>query len=245
MTKGALIYCFDSDSIAYHKVANFCIKQIMKNLQLPVTVVTDQHTAQHVIDCNKIIVEPKKGNTRVYKDKTVNWLNLERGNAYDHSPYEHTLLMDADYFVYTDNLTHLLDTDCDFMLFNKVHDLTGRYDYSYDTKSMIPLVWATVVAFKKTERVRMLFDLIKHIKLHYQYFCDLYRIDFRNFRNDYAFAIAMNQMHMNNYIPAQMAMIPTDVAINNIDANEVDFTVNDKRHRIQDQDVHVLLKEIF
>jgi hypothetical protein len=31
-----------------------------------------------------------------------------------------------------------------------------------------------------------IFDMVKYVKANYQHFCELYRIDFKNFRNDYA-----------------------------------------------------------
>ena len=185
MSLGALIYCFDSDQLQYHHTANFCIQQIKKNLRLPVTVVTNRDTERNIQGADQlVIIENAQGNRRYYKNKQIPWYNLERAMAYDHSPYDTTILLDADYFVYTDNLLAYVDSDSEFLLHDRVHDLTNRDSFRYETKSMIPLVWATVTIFKKTPFVRKIFDMIQHIQQHYDYFCNLYRIDFRNFRND-------------------------------------------------------------
>jgi hypothetical protein len=54
----------------------------------------------------------------------------------------------------------------------------------------LPMVWATVVLFRKTEISRMYFDLIGRIQRNYGYYRALYGIRDSNFRNDHAFSIA-------------------------------------------------------
>ena len=248
MSAGVLIYCFDSKEIPYHPTANFSIELIKKNLGLPVTIVTNSETKEKIKGCdNFVIVDNQLGNKRFYKNKTVPWYNLERSRAYDHSPYDTTILMDSDYFVYTCNLLELINSDYNFLLHNRVHDLTNRNDFRYNSMSMIPLVWATVTVFKKNNFVRKIFDMIEHVQQHYNYFCNLYRIDFLNFRNDYAFAIALNQLNGFNsqyFIPTAMAMLPADTQVLKIDHSGIVFKHDKFINLISNQDVHVLDKEI-
>lgn len=248
MSVGTLIYCFDSDQLQYHHTANFCIQQIKRNLGLPVIVVTNSATRNNIQGADQIvIVENAQGNKRYYKNKLIPWYNLERAMAYDHSPYDTTILLDADYFVYTDNLLSYANSDYEFLLHNRVHDLTNRNSFRYERQSMIPLVWATVTIFKKTPFVRKVFDLIKHVQQNYDYFCNLYRIDFRNFRNDYAFAIALHQLNgfSNQYfMPSAMSMLPTDTQVIKIDHTGLVFKHDRFVNLISNQDVHVLDKEI-
>jgi len=132
---------------------------------LPVTVVTNNETRDRINGHDSLVtVNNQQGNSRYYKDKIIPWYNLERCNAYEHSPYDTTILMDSDYFVYTDNLLELIKSKYEFLLHDGVHDLTNRNSFEYNTKSMIPLVWATVTMFKKTALVRKIFDMIIHIK---------------------------------------------------------------------------------
>ena len=247
MSIGILIYCFDTEAVKYHPTANFCIAQIKKHLKLPVTVVTDTVTQSHLQgQDNIVLVEPRKNNKRFYKDKSIPWLNLERVNAYDYSPYDVTVLMDSDYFVYTDNILQYVDTAYDFLLYDKVYDATGRNSFNYVSKSLIPIVWATVTIFKKTASTERIFAMIKHIQKNYDYFCNLYRIDFQNYRNDYAFAIALNQMEgsTNNFLPSSMTMLPIDTEILKIDTTGITFKYDKYINSIKDQDIHVLNKEI-
>lgn len=248
MSVGALIYCFDSDQLQYHRVANFCIRQVKRNLGLPVTVVTNEATRKNIQEADRLVlVENARGNKRYYKNRLIPWYNLERAMAYDHSPYDTTILLDADYFVYTGNLLSYTNSKYDFVLHDRVHDLTNRASFLYETKSMIPLVWATVTIFKKTSFSRKIFDLIQHIQQHYDYFCNLYRIEFRNFRNDYAFAMALHQLNgftKQYFIPSAMAMLPMDTQILKIDETGLIFKHDKYMNLISDQDVHVLNKEI-
>ena len=248
MSAGVLIYCFNSEQVQYHRTTNFCIELIKKNLSLPVTVVTNSATKQHINGADSLVViENQKNNQRFYKDKTIPWYNLERSSSYDHSPYDTTILLDSDYFVYTKNLLEVIASHYEFLLHNRVHDLTGRGRFEYNNSSMISLVWATVTVFKKTQRAKKIFDMIKHIQQNYSYFCKLYRIDFANFRNDYAFAMALNQIDGFNqqyFMPTAMSMIPTDTKVLKIDHTGIVFQYDKFVNLVTDQDVHVLDKEI-
>ena len=44
MTTGVLLYCFDTPETNYHKLAERCVAQIKKHLQLEITIVTDIDT---------------------------------------------------------------------------------------------------------------------------------------------------------------------------------------------------------
>lgn len=245
MSAGVLIYCFNSEKVKYHTVTNFSIQQIKLHLKLPVTVVTNKDTQKYIVGAdNFVVVEHQKGNRRVYRDQVVDWFNLERSSAYDYTPYETTILLDSDYFVYTNNLLQYVNTNYDFLLHNLVYDLTDRDSFNYKNESLIPLVWATVTIFKKNNNVKNIFNLIKHIQKNYFYYYDLYRIDVRNFRNDYAFAIAMHQLSIKDFIPTCMSMLPADTEILHIDNKKVIFKYQNKVNKIFDHDVHVLQKEI-
>jgi hypothetical protein len=112
---------------------------------------------------------------------------------------------------------------------------------------MIPIVWATVTIFKKTSFAQKVFEMIKHVQTHYNYFCELYRIDFKNFRNDYAFAIAVNQIGANDkkyFIPTAMSMLPSDTKVLKINNKGVTFQYGKFVNLVTNQDIHVLDKEI-
>ena len=156
MTQGVLLYCFDTEKVRYHGIMDRCISLIKKNLGLDITVVTNKTTLSswsNIENCNTVVIEQEIGNRRDSQD----WYNLDRCHAYDISPYNTTLLLDIDYFCYTDNLLQYMRSDCDFLITSRVHDLTDRGLYNFSENSVIPMVWATVIIFKKTAKAKNIF----------------------------------------------------------------------------------------
>ena len=246
MTRGVLLFCFNTSDVQYHRISDRCVRLIQKNLKLPVTVVTDQNTHSAWQDppaVNFVFKDHERGNKKNSKD----WHNLDRCHAYDLSPYDTTLLMDTDYFCYTDNLLQYIESDCEFLVHDTIHDLTNNNFYDFRENSVIPMLWATVILFKKTTMSKHIFDMVKYVKQHYQYFCSLYRIDFRNFRNDYAFSIALHQLSGFNkkyFIPAKLNTLPDRASVLSFNDCGLVFKFKDIVAEIQHQDVHVLNKEI-
>ena len=244
MTRGVLLYCFDTPETAYSKIADRCVDLIKLHLDLPVMIVTDAETRDKIrSQCDFKVIEIEKNNTKLSKP----WFNLERHLAFEHSPYDQTIVMDVDYFCFSDKLLKLLDTNYDFLVHSQAHDVTARDSMQYNRESMLDLVWATVLIFRKTKRVRAIFETVKMIKQNYTHFCNLYRISYRNFRNDYAFAIALNQINGHrdhSVIQDSIATVPVDVKILRIDDNGAELRFADKTFSIHNQDLHILNKEV-
>ena len=113
MTIGVLMYCFDTPEVNYHKLAERCVEQIRKYLKLEITIVTNLETYKKFKPLGMInykLVEAKTTNTRPYRGKSIAWYNKERALAYEHSPYDTTILMDCDYFVFSSTLLELANT---------------------------------------------------------------------------------------------------------------------------------------
>ncbi len=245
MTKGVLLFCFDTAETKYHKILEKCVKLIKKNLKLEITVVTDMFTFKAMKPLgfvNYKLIEPEIGN----KKNGVDWRNIDRHLAYELSPYDVTLVMDIDYLPFTDNLRQLLDTDNDFIISKDAHDLSGRRSFDMRRYSMIDMVWATVFVFRKGKKAKRIFDTIKFVKKFYQYFNSMYRIQSKNFRNDYAFAIALQQANgFLDYDTFQMKLptLPPDCKVVKIDEFGLAWQYQDQINYTTDQDVHVLNKE--
>jgi hypothetical protein len=244
MNKGVLMYCFNTDQVAYHRVADVSIGLAKQQLGLPITVVTNQSTLDswhNAPDVNFIVIKNNTNNTKL----GLPWHNLERCEAIDHSPYDCTTVIDVDYLCFSKKLLQYTETAHDFLIHSAAHDVSYRQALTYERKSMLPLVWATVLIFRKTDQVRKIFDTVKLVKSHYQHFCNLYRIDYRNFRNDYAFAIALNQCnghHAYDIIPDSIATLPHDCTVLSHNDTGLNYRYQDKINRIERQDLHVLNK---
>lgn len=243
---GVLLYCFNTESYRYDKIAAKTIPLLRQNLGLEITVVTNDETRVHLPEqegVNYMVITNQTGNYINQKS----WHNLDRHRAYELSPYEKTILLDIDYFCYSDYLLTLANTDQDFMVHDKVHDVTGHDSYKFARNSMIPMVWATVIIFKKTPRAMAIFDMVKYVKERYSYFCDLYRIDFQNFRNDYAFAIALHQLGgFKGYetIPNRLPTLPAAARVTEVSATHVSWNHQGRHGRIANNDLHIIDKGV-
>ena len=244
MTEGVLLYCFDAPHVSYSKITDRCISLIERNLDLPVTVITDADTKGRIkSNCDIRVIDIEKDNTKLSKP----WYNLERHLAFDHSPYDRTVVMDVDYFCYSDKILRLLRSKNDFLVHKSAHDVLHREVMRYDREAMLDLVWATVLIFDKTPRTRAIFDTVKLVKQNYVHYCNLYRITYKNFRNDYAFAIALNQINGHreyDVIPDSIATVPADAEILELNDNGAVIRYKDKTISLQDQDLHFLNKEV-
>tara|TARA_Y100000114_G_scaffold149665_1_gene164108 strand:+ start:219 stop:971 length:753 start_codon:yes stop_codon:yes gene_type:complete len=246
MTTGVLLYCFDTPETNYHKLAERCVAQIKKHLQLEITIVTDIFTYKKFKPMGMInykLVKAETTNSRSYRGKKIPWYNKERALAYEHSPYDTTILMDCDYFVFSKTLLELCETKFDIMLHDKVNDLTGKDMILGNNESSLPLVWATVTLFRKSEKTKRIFDLIKHIQEYYVHYKNLYRIKFPNYRNDYAFAIALHQLNLGDTIPTPMSMLADSVDVIESDDEGIVFKYQDNVNFTSGLDVHVMDKE--
>ena len=71
MTKGVLLFCFDTADTKYHSILERCVMLVKKNLKLPVTVVTDFETFKRIKPLGFInykFIEPELGNTKLGKE---------------------------------------------------------------------------------------------------------------------------------------------------------------------------------
>mgnify|MGYP001186683675 FL=1 len=246
MKKGVLLFCFDTVDHKYHKILERCVYLLKKNLGLEITVVTNFETFKNLRPLGFInykFIEPEIGN----KKNGQEWKNVDRHMAYELSPYDVTLVMDIDYFCFTDNLKQFLDTGYDFLISKNAHDLSNRNSFDMRRFSMIDMVWATVFVFRKGNKARRIFDMVKYVKSFYSYFMDLYRITDKRFRNDYAFAIALEQANgfiSYDTLPIKLHTLPPDCRVIGIQDDGIAWHYNDQINYIKDQDVHVLNKEV-
>ena len=112
---------------------------------------------------------------------------------------------------------------------------------------MIDMVWATVFIFRKGKKAKRIFDMVKYVKQWYPYFNELYRIQSKNLRNDYVFAIALQ--HINGFsgyptFPFALATLPPDCEVIKMNDEGIAWKFNNDINFVKHQDVHVLCKEM-
>tara|TARA_A100001011_G_scaffold399639_1_gene509288 strand:+ start:4307 stop:5197 length:891 start_codon:yes stop_codon:yes gene_type:complete len=247
-SRGILMFAHNNEEIDYFRLAVANAKLIKKNLKINnITVVTDPHSLKHgektlgkkfIKDAinNIVVVEKDKkfkaSNLRLYKDtshsaKYLPFYNVNRCDAYDISPYDETILIDADYLILSDTLNHCWDHNNELMMNWKYQDIMfERKDKTLDRlyDMGITMYWATVVYFRKTEYVESFFELVKHVRNNPQFYKDLYKWQGTLYRNDYSFSIAAHMI--SGFVDKGIPQLPTTL-YKSFDTDDIHDVVDD------------------
>jgi hypothetical protein len=152
---------------------------------------------------------------RIYKDtshtaKHLSFYNVNRCDAYDISPYDETILLDADYLVLSDTLNQCWGHNNELMMNWKWQDV--MYERKFESLDRlndlgITMYWATVVYFRKTSYVESFFNCVQHVKDNTQFYRDLYKWKGNLYRNDYSFSVAAHMM--GGFVDKGIPQLPT------------------------------------
>lgn len=198
MTRGVLIFAFNNEHIDYLSMAEWTTRNIHRHLDLPVCVVTDATDIPANFTFDRV-VHAKATDThwRHFKDFKQNgtWYNGSRVNAYELTPWDHTLVIDADYVVASDQLSMLFDIDQDFLAHGRAVEITGVHNFDENNRfgrHHMPMSWATVMIFRRSSTAELIFNAMQMIRANWTHYLELYGIPKRTYRNDMALSIAMN-----------------------------------------------------
>lgn len=197
LTRGALIFAFNNEQTDYLAMAEWSAKNIRKHLGLPVAVVTDSEDhGRHRAFEQVINADAATGGTRYFEDyeTTVSWHNAGRVDAYSLSPWDETLVLDADYVVDSSELNKLWSSKADFMCYKNAFDMgTGKYMRGLNSFGQynMPMWWATVMMFRKSTTAQYIFDSMNMVRDNWDHYRDLYGISKSTYRNDFALSIAL------------------------------------------------------
>ena len=211
-TQGIVFFAHNNQHVDYVKQAVFSATQAKKHLNKSVTLITSnkkhlyQHYAKHAKVFDNIIEvdDYKTSQTKNFNDgpnHIINdhWKNHLRSTAYELSPYDETIVMDTDYIICNKNLLKCFQTKEDLLIHKKAVYLNyyNKIDHMVTTlsDSSIDMYWATVFYFKKTPKIKKLFELIAHVKENWDFYRFINQIIEPAFRNDYAFSIAIHNLN--------------------------------------------------
>lgn len=252
MTKGVLLFAHNSRQLDYLKLSIIAGKLAKKNLSVPVSLVTDNSTLdwakesdlydqitqtfEHVISKEYIV----NNNYRVLNDgdskETVPFRNSTRTDAWEVTPYDRTLVIDSDFFIFSNNFSDYWDIDQDFLISAGVRDINDQdrmqYFDRYISDTGVRLLWATTMMFTKNEHTEMFFNLVKHIQDNYIMYSEIYRYDYRVYRNDISFSLAYHIFsgftNFNEYfLPPVLSAIDKDILIDIDTKGRLKFLIND------------------
>jgi len=239
MSKGIIIFAQNNEYVNYAEQACACAGYARKNLSLfdEICLITNTDTLkpnEKLINeyFDRVIVNDsfQPDNVRLFKD-TVDKLeyapfkNMGRSDVYELSPYDETLVIDADYFIMNNVLDQVWDSENDVMINCKYRDVSGRHkeNIEYLDNFSIPMYWATVFYFKKSDFAENLFTLIRHIKYNYKYYYYLYNCSGNLFRNDFAFSMALHILNGN--VAFDVPSLPFNYLNNSFDLDDI-YRVN-------------------
>lgn len=273
MNRGIVIFAFNNRKVDYALMSLISAGFAKKNLNVPVSLITDASTlewmktskiydtASKVFDKIILTARPITDNQRRLYDGIENdvvpFVNADRCSVWDLTPYEHTLLLDSDYMVLSNQLNEYWEIDQDLLIGSAIQDIYDNkrlgYHDKYISDTGIKLYWATTVMFKKNANSKFFFDTVKHIQENYRYYADLYRFDNRQYRNDIAFSIAKHifdgyQHCAKGDLPPVLTALDRDILVK-VDKDKFTFLINynlDKSFcaaTICQQDIHIMNKQ--
>jgi len=262
MTKGVLLFALNGE-FKYTDLAELTAKRIKKFLKLPVTVVVNNKYKNKGKLFDKIInIKDDQVQYRLLKDggdssQRVKWLNFTRADCYELSPYDETLVLDVDYLINSDHLSVCFDLGKDFLIFKDSFDLSDIRkldEFDYINPFSVKFYWATVFYFKKTELNKIFFEFTRYVKDNWHYYCSLYQIKDKKFRNDFAFSIAIHSI-FNHAVSDRFGFIPgkkfysidKDFLIKDVKGTLTFLLSNESNDKLQpasisNTDVHVMNK---
>ena len=254
MTTGALIFAFNNEHIDYLAMARWAAKNIQQHLDIPTAIVTDQlFSSTDYEQC--VYATPEGKHSRKFEDiaKSVTWFNGNRVDAYNLSPWDRTLVLDADYVVVSDQLKTILDIDQDFIAHKTAYDVTGKANFdelnNFGTHQM-PMWWATVMMFRRSNHARLIFECMHMIKTNWDHYRNLYGVMQTTYRNDFALSIALGIVNGHTLdhpgIPWNLATVTHDHKLTKVStgAFRVDYVTTDQKPRWIElnQDFHAMGK---
>lgn len=233
-SRGIVAFADNTPTTDYVSIAHKTLSIAGKILNLPYTVLSNgpQKLDNYRYDIDQL--------------EFVQWNNLSRYRAFELSPYDETLVIDADYLVLDSKLNDIFSVPWDYLLQRKSYALTQEWPDTMGSYSL-PFVWATVFAFRKTPKAKLFFNLIERIQNNYGYYHSLFNIKERNYRNDYAFAIA--DYIVNGYslctdsIPGNMLTV--DQSIESIDIDNSKLIIKDQKNSfvLPRMNLHIISKK--
>jgi len=258
MSTGAVIFAVGSSHHDYVRMAAWQAHRIRRWLDLPVTLITDQDTSDTVWD-NVIKVHQSSCPTkRWFADinDSTSWNNHDRCDALDLTPYDRTLLLDADYVICSADLSPVIQHSSQIFCFQKCHDATtGMAPSSLNQFGShgMPMSWCTVLCFSKNHHSELLFGCWRMVRDNWHHYRQLYGIHERLFRNDYALTIALHitngHVPQSGAIPVSLcAVMPTTKLQSGEDADSfrlsyVDHAGKPRYQILQNQDFHAMGKK--
>lgn len=264
MSKGVVLFALNNSEVDYISLAETSAIRIREFLKVPVSVITDKVSLKFIKDKMLFdnIVEVDNDTFYYHKSfrdgeiiKKLEWKNSHRDSIFNLTPYEETLVLDADFVVNSNVLNYCWNQPHEFLIYRDSYDLASwrsNKDFEYVSQFSIPFYWATVFYFKKSKNTEIFFSFVSHIKENWEYYNFLYQLSSPTFRNDFAFSIAIHIMNgMQDYdfaksFPGKLHYILDKDLLVDIKDRSFLFLLNKEKKyipaKISNIDIHIMNK---
>jgi hypothetical protein len=259
MTTGALIFAFNNEHTDYVRLAAWSAANIRRHLGIPVAVVTNMPDHDLVKSSFDVVIaaDAESGGTRYFSDigHSVTWYNAGRVDAYALSPWDQTLVLDADYVVAGDELKRVLSMPQAFACHRWSKSVDSDQNFyqgnNWVGSPAMPMYWATVMMFRRSPAAEYIFDCMNMVRNNWSHYRDLYGIDRATYRNDYALSIALGIVagHTQSVdaIPWTLLTVLPEHQITSLETDFYEVTYQDSHNRLKylafnGVDIHVMCK---
>jgi hypothetical protein len=138
-------------------------------------------------------------------------------------------------------LTTVIDSPQDFMCHRYAWDMTNINNFeglNYFGHNRMPMWWATVMMFRKSNMAQYIFDCMSMIRANWRHYKDLYHIPGPTYRNDYALSIALgivsgHTLQVDN-IPFRLASVMPEHTLTQLDDDffQIEYLDNNRPKKI-------------
>jgi len=214
-TRAVSMFAFNNEIIDYGKLAIMAGWLVGRNMYCEAlqlftdekTLSTNEAAFRKIFD-KIVILDPKlpreTGTLRSYYSegeyKQATYYNTYRTDIFDLTEFDENIVIDVDYLVLNSSLnrawnaSHDLLMNREFMFAMDVERDFHSPEYIRISDTSIPMRWATVVYFKKTDSTARFFEIAKEVSEKYRYYSLVYGFRSGQYRNDYIFSIADHVM---------------------------------------------------
>lgn len=272
MSRGIILFAFNSRQLDYVKLALISGRLATKKLQVPVSLITDESTLEwsrksEIYDLltdtfENIIIDESTHveNYRVLHDGDIKdkipFKNSSRSKAWALTPYDRTLLIDSDFLIFSDTLSNYWNVDEDFIISESIQDLhvndRMKHHDRYISDVGVKLLWATTIMFTKNQNTKIVFDFVDHIRENYDRYAEIYRFDARIYRNDISFSLASHILSgfiedYSYFLPPVLSTIDKDILFDVSNTGILKFLIDQGSSymaaSVAGTDIHVMNKQ--
>ncbi len=220
--RGMLMFAHNNELFDYGKMAYASALSAVHHINEPISLVTDECTWESLLRnypdaettfASPIFIEFEDRNHRHFDliDGTrtkAKYHNITRLRAYELSPYDETLLIDADVLVQDSSLRGVWNSSAAIRMNQEISNMVKaeHHDRTINlSDDSLTVFWATICYFRKCKMAEDFFTLSKYVEKNYEYYGVLYGFQTGILRMDYILTIVAHIM--SGYIHGAQSVI--------------------------------------